>query len=334
MPATALRPTRRTPVSAGVALPLAALILALIGLYPGKAPAYPDRPVRIIVGAAAGGSNDLVARLVAEALTARLPHPVVVENRSGGAGMIAAEMVARSAPDGHTLLLVNTAHAGLRVFVPNAAVDPHASLTAVSVIAESPMVMLVANNFPATDLRGFVEAVRAAPGRYDYGSTGGGGTLRMGALLFLRATGLRMNEVPYRGGGPAQLDLAAGRLAMVFDVSVTSFQTARGGLARAFAVTSAARSPAAPDVPTLKESGIDAEMTVWQAILAPVATPLPVREALQGAIARVLAEPAMRSRFIELGADRVLGLGVAESEAYVAAEVTRWEAILRVGDLH
>ena len=309
---------------------LASLVtFALAFALPVTALAYPERPVRMIVGAAPGGSNDLVARLLAEALTARLPHPVVVENRSGAAGMIGAEMVARAAPDGHTVLLTNTAHAGVRIFVPNAAIDPHASLAAVSVIAESPMVMLVANNFPATDLRDFVETVRASPGRYDYGSTGGGGTLRMGALLFLRATGLQMNEVPYRGGGPAQLDLAAGRIAMLFDVGVTSFQAARAGLARAFAVTSTRRSPAAPEVPTLREAGIDAEMNVWQAVMAPVATPRPVREALQAKIAEALADTTLRGRFVELGADRVLGLGTAESEAYVVAEVARWEGILR-----
>jgi tripartite-type tricarboxylate transporter receptor subunit TctC len=287
----------------------------------------------MIVGAATGGSNDLVARLLAEGMTARLPYPVVVENRSGAAGMIGLETVARAAPDGHTLLLVNTAHAGLRVFVPNASIDPHASMAAISVVAESPMVMLVANTFPAADLHGFVQAVRAAPGRFAYGSTGGGGTLRMGAVLFLRATHLDMTEVPYRGGGPAQLDLAAGRIAMMFDVGVTSFQTARSGLARAFAVTSAARSPTAPEVPTLRESGIDAEMTVWQAVMAPAATPLAVREAVQTAIAQVLANPTVRSRFTELGADRVLGLGVSESEAYLAAEVQRWEALLSASEL-
>jgi tripartite-type tricarboxylate transporter receptor subunit TctC len=307
---------------------LFACMLAALN-WPGIAAAYPDRPIRMIVGSAVGGSNDLVARLLAEALSPRLAFPIVVENRSGAAGMIGAEAVARAAPDGHTVLLINTAHAGLRVFVPNAPVDPHASLAAVSIIAESPMVMLVSNDFPAADLRGFVAAAAAAPGRYDYGSTGGGGTLRMGALLFLRATGVKLNEVPYRGGGPAQLDLAAGRIAMLFDVGVSSFQTARGGLARAFAVTSAQRSAAAPDVPTLREAGIDAEMVVWQAVLMPAATPMTLRAELQGHIAAALATPALRGRFTELGADRVLGLGLAESEAYLAAEVTRWEAILR-----
>ena len=302
-------------------------MVLMLGASPALA--WPDRPIRLIVGAAAGGSNDLVARLLAEALSQRLPFPVVVENRSGAAGMIGVETVARAAPDGHTALLVNTAHAGLRVFVPNATMDPHDSLSPVTVIAESPMVMLVANAFPATDLKGFIAAARANPGKWDYGSTGGGGTLAMGALLFLRAADLQLNEVPYRGGGPAQLDLAAGRIAMLFDVGVSSFQTARSGLARAFAVTSARRSPAAPEVPTLREAGLDAEMTVWQAVMMPAATPLALREALQAQIAAALATPALQARFAELGADRVLGLSVADSATYIAAEVARWERILR-----
>jgi tripartite-type tricarboxylate transporter receptor subunit TctC len=307
------------------------LLSLLVVTWAGTALAWPDRPVRLIVGAAAGGSNDLVARLLADALSSNLPFPVIVENRSGAAGMIGVEAVARAAPDGHTALLINTAHAGLRIFVPNPAIDPHAALAPVTVIAESPMVMLVANNFPATDLQGFIAAAKANPGKWDYGSTGGGGTLGMGALLFLRAADLRLNEVPYRGGGPAQLDLAAGRIAMLFDVGVSSFQTARAGLARAFAVTSARRSSAAPDVPTLREAGLDAEMTVWQAVMMPVGTPLPLREALRDRIAAALATPALQARFAELGADQVLGLSVPESERYIAAEVTKWEAILRPG---
>ena len=134
------------------------LLSLLVVTWAGTALAWPDRPVRLIVGAAAGGSNDLVARLLADALSPNLPFPIIVENRSGAAGMIGVEAVARAAPDGHTALLINTAHAGLRIFVPNPTIDPHAALAPVTVIAESPMVMLVANNFPATDLQGFIAA--------------------------------------------------------------------------------------------------------------------------------------------------------------------------------
>ena len=154
-------------------------LLALLLLTPAIARAQlpPDRPIRLIVPYTAGGATDVGARVLAEALGRVLPQPVVVENRVGAAGMIAAEHVARAAPDGTTLLFNNTSHAVLRAVVPNAPIDPIAALTPVAILSEMPMVMLVAKDFPAQDGRGFVAAVRAAPGRYDYGSTGGGGTL-------------------------------------------------------------------------------------------------------------------------------------------------------------
>jgi tripartite-type tricarboxylate transporter receptor subunit TctC len=188
--------------------------------------------------------------------------------------------------------------------------------------------MLVANTVPARDGREFLALVRAEPGRWDYGSTGGGGTLGMAALLLTTAADLRMNQIPYRGGAPATLDVAAGRIALVFDVALTGLQTARGGQARAFAVTGPQRSPAAPEVPTWREIGVDAEMQVWQALFVPAATPMPVRAALHAAVARVQADPALRRRWAELGVDRAMALPPAESEAYVAAEVARWERIM------
>ena len=308
-------------------LPLAAAIPALV--FPARAQqAFPERPIRIVVPYAAGGATDVAARVLAEALTAALPQPVVVENRSGAASMVGTEAVARAAADGHTLLLNNTAHAALRVVVPNAGLDPHRALAPVAVVSEMPMVMLVANNVPARDGREFLALVRAEPGRFDYGSTGGGGTLGMAASLLMATAGLRMNEIPYRGGAPATLDLAAGRIAMVFDAAVTGLQTARGGQARAFAMTGPRRSPAAPEVPTWREIGVDAEMQLWQALFVPAATPTPVRAALHAAVARVQADPALQRRWAELGVDRAMALPPAESEAYIAAEVARWERIM------
>lgn len=295
---------------------------------PAWAQGFPERPVRIVVPFAAGGATDVAARVLAEALTAVLPQPVVVENRSGAAGMVGAEAVARAPADGHTLLLNNTSHAVLRVVVPNPGLDPHRALVPVTVFSEMPMVMLVANNVPARDGREFLAAVRAEPGRFDYGSTGGGGTLGMAALLFTTAADLRMNEIPYRGGAPATLDVAAGRIALMFDVALTGFQTARGGQARAFAVTGPQRSPTAPEVPTWREIGVDAEMQVWQALFVPAGTPAPARAALHAAVARVQADPALQRRWAELGVDRAMSLPPADSEAYVAAEVTRWERIM------
>lgn len=302
---------------------------ALLAALPAWGQSFPQRPLRIVVPFAPGGATDVGARMLAEALTAVSPQPVVVENRVGGAGIVGAELVARAAPDGHTMLLNNTSHAVLRTVVPNAPIDPVQALAPVTILSELPMVMLVANNFPAQDARGFIEEVRANPGKYDYGSTGGGGTLAMAALLFITTTGLQMNEIPYRGGAPASLDLAAGRIALVFDISLTGFQTAKGGQARAFAVSRPERSPAMPEVPTWREVGVDAEMQVWQAIFVPSATPAPIRAALHAMFARVQEGEAMRRRWQELGVDRVMALPPPEAERYFAAEVERWEPIMR-----
>ena len=308
-------------------LVLAACVLFLSAAFP--ATAFPERPIRLVVPFAAGGATDIGARVLAEAMAAHLPQPIVVENRVGGAGIIASEIVARAAADGYTLLINNTSHAVLRLVVPNAPVDVTTALTAVSVLSEMPMVMLVANNHPARDVREFITLARAAPGRFDYGSTGGGGTLQMAALLFLQSAGIDLNEIPYRGGAPATLDLAAGRIAMVFDVALTGVQTARGGQARAFAVTSARRSAALPDVPSLREIGLDAEMNVWQAIFTATAVPAPVQAALHRAIAASMGTEGMMRRMTELGVDRILANPPAEAQGYVAAEVTRWESLLR-----
>ncbi|MBK1660927.1 hypothetical protein CKO45_22170 [Paracraurococcus ruber] len=318
-------PCREDDTVKRLALGLAALLLA----WPAAAQTFPDRPVRLVVPFAPGGATDVGARVLAEALGQVLPQPVVVENRQGGAGMVAAEFVARAPADGHTLLFNNTSHAVLRVVVPNAPIDPIRQLAPVAILSEMPMVMLVANNVPAQDGREFLRMVRAAPGKFDYGSTGGGGTLGMAALLFLRTTGLEMGEIPYRGGAPATLDLAAGRIALVYDIALTGLQTARGGQARAFAVTSPQRSPAALEVPTWREIGVDSEMVVWQAVFAPAATPAPVMQALHAAITRVQQTESVRKKWTELGVDRVLATPPEEAAQYVARDVQRWEGLMQ-----
>ena len=306
---------------------LSVAVLLLAPLAPASA--YPERPIRVIVPYAAGGATDVVARVLAEAMAPILPQPLIIENRGGAGGMVGAEVVARAPADGHTVLFNNTGHAALRVLVPNPPIDPITSLQAIAVVAESPIVMLVANNVPANNLREFTALAQARPGQLDYGSSGGGGILQMAALLYLKATGVQLNEIPYRGGAPATLDLAAGRIAMMFDAGLTGFQTARGNQARAFAVTTPHRNAANPEVPTWREGGVDAEMSVWQAVFVPTATPRDRREVLNAAINRALSQEALRKRLGDLGADRILTLSVTESEAYMAGEVTRWEALLK-----
>jgi tripartite-type tricarboxylate transporter receptor subunit TctC len=279
---------------------------------------------------AAGGATDVIGRLVADRLSSRLPQRLVVENRTGAGGSIGASAVAKSAPDGHTLLFHNIGHAVTRPLYPQLDYDPETDLKAVSIVAESPMVLLVSPASPYKSVADLVEAARANPERLTYGSTGGGGALQLVTLLFLRAAGLRMTEVPYRGGAPASLDLVNGALDVLYDAGLTGFALAQGGRARALAVSGPERSPVMPEVPTMAELGLpEATFMVWQAVLAPAATPAPLMERIAGEIAAALADPGARARLAELGAERVVANRPVEAQAFVAAEMARWATILR-----
>jgi tripartite-type tricarboxylate transporter receptor subunit TctC len=317
---------RRTLLGAPALLAASALPAA-----PARAQAeWPTRPIRLILPYAAGGPTDIIARLVAERLSSRLPQRVLVENRTGAAGSIGAYAAAKSPPDGYTLFFTNIGHAVLRAVVPTLDFDPERDLTAVTVVAESPMVLLVPPNSPHRSVADLVAAARREPGRVTYGTAGGGGALQLVSLRFLRAAGLEMTEVPYRGSAPAALDLANGSLDMLYDAGATGFALAQGGRARALAVSGPARSPVMPDVPTIGEAGFpDATFMVWQAILAPAATPPALVARIQREVAAVLAEPAVRTRLAELGAERIVGNAPEEAQRFVAEETARWPEILR-----
>ncbi len=309
---------------------LAAPFAASLAVSAQAQEAWPTRPVRLIMPYAAGGPTDLMGRLLADGLSQRLGQRVVVENRTGAGGTIGASIVAKAPADGHTLLFNNVSHAGYRAIYPRLDFDPEADFVPVTVLAESPMVLLVPPNSPDRTLADFVARVRAQPGRFTYGTSGGGGALQFVALLLIRAAGLRMTEVSYRGSSVAVPDLAAGTLDMLYDAGLTGFAVARGGQARALVVSSAGRSAAAPDVPTVGESGFpEATFGVWQAVFAPRGTPEVVVGRLARESAAILAEPAMRARLLDLGVERILSLPPTEARDYVAREAAKWDAILR-----
>ncbi|MCR0983087.1 Bug family tripartite tricarboxylate transporter substrate binding protein [Roseomonas populi] len=292
--------------------------------------AWPTAPVRVILPYAPGGPTDVIARLLCDTLSQRLPQRFVVENRTGAGGNIGASAVAKARPDGTTFLFTNTGHAVNRALYARLDYDPAKDLTPVTIVAESPMVLLVPNSSPAKTLAEFVARVRAKPGEYSYGSTGTGGALQLVSLLITRAAGLKMEEVPYRGSAPAAQDLISGRLEMLYDAGATAFPLATAGQARALAVSSAQRSTVMPDVPTVAEAGFpEATFSVWQGLLAPAGTPQPILERLQAEVAAVLAEGSLRARLVELGAERIIANKPDEARAYINAEMARWERVLR-----
>ncbi|WP_426959386.1 Bug family tripartite tricarboxylate transporter substrate binding protein [Muricoccus radiodurans] len=316
------RPSRR----AALALPWVA-VLPRLARAQG---AWPTQPVRLILPYAAGGPTDVIARLIADALSQRLPQRVVVENRTGAGGNIGASAVAKSRPDGATLLFSNTGHAVNKALYARLDYDPATDLVPVTIVAESPMVMLVPPHSPDRSVADFVARLRASGGRMTYASTGTGGALQLVTLLFLKAAGARMEEIPYRGAAPAAQDLIAGRVDLLYDAGFTAFPLATSGQARALAISAAQRSPVMPDVPTVGEAGFpEATFSVWQAILAPGGTPTPLLARIRAEIAAVLADGPLRARLVEMGAERIIANTPEEARRYVDAEIARWTAVLR-----
>jgi tripartite-type tricarboxylate transporter receptor subunit TctC len=309
------------------------MIITLLSLFLyGTAAAQPSTVgrdgIRIIVPFAAGGTSDLTARILAEAMQTESGLPVVVENRPGGFTAVALEHLMRRPADGRTLFLAANGVVTHRHYLPQSTVDPMNSLSVITMITESPMMLMVTNHLPVRDAREFIEYARVNQHLMNYATVGQGGTLQMGADLMLRATGLSITGVPYQGGAPATVDLIAGRIQMMFDSVAVGMQSHRLGQARAFAVTSGVRSRHAPDIPTFKELGFDIDFTPWQALFVSNTTPDPIRHQLNAWTTRVLNNPAVRARYVELGMEGVLATSVQDSERLLAAEQARWNQIL------
>lgn len=280
--------------------------LPVLAAPPALAAAYPDRPVRIVVPFAPGGISDLVARVVAASLSTRLGKPVVVENRPGGAaGILGTEYVARSAPDGYTLLLGSPGSltVGPHLY-PNLTYDTLRDFVPVSRLVTTDFMLVVHPSFPANSPRDFAEYAKAHPGQVSYASAGLGSTSHLFGAWFALMAGLDLLHVPYRGAGPAANDLVAGVVNSAFDQVPSSIGHVQGGRLRALATSGARRSRMTPDVPTMAESGFpDYVGGTWVSLLAPAGTPTEIVEMLNGHVAATLADDTVRERLASLGAD-------------------------------
>ena len=290
----------------------------------------PERPVRLIVGFAAGGSTDVTARLVAAALGERLGQPVVVENRPGAGGNIAAEAAARAAPDGHTLLMgVSGILAANPALYRNLPFDPVRDFAPISQIAFIPNLVVVHPDLPAADLAGFVAHAKANAGRVHYGSAGNGTSLHLaGALLAARA-GLALVHVPYRGGAPATTDLLSGKIQMLASPLVEVVAHVQAGRLRPLAVTTARRSPLLPDVPTVAETIPGFEVALWNGLLAPAGTPPPAIARFAAEAAAALRGAELRNKLAEQGSEPAPSTP-EEFARFIRAEIPRWTEIVRL----
>ncbi|MGG5808565.1 tripartite tricarboxylate transporter substrate binding protein [Falsiroseomonas sp. CW058] len=291
----------------------------------------PDRPLRMLVGFPAGGVTDVIARVAAEGMAARLGQPVIVDNRAGAGGNIAAAQAARAAPDGHTLLLAtNNSHGANPALYQNIGFDPVRDFTPVALLASITNVLVVHPSLPARNVAELVELAKARPGRMNFASAAVGAAGHLVGEMFKTRTGTDIVHVPFRGAAPAQTEVVAGRVEMLFGTLQTVLEPVRAGQLRALAVTSLARVPQLPEVPTLAETVIPGfSADAWFALFGPAGMGEGVTARLNAAARDALADPALRARLTDQGFAVHVGTP-AELRAFVPAEIEKWGEAVRI----
>jgi tripartite-type tricarboxylate transporter receptor subunit TctC len=297
-----------------------------------RAENYPARPVKIISGYPPGGVVDTYARLIGAALSDRLGQQFVVENRPGAGGTIAAEEVAKSAPDGYTLLLTTSADAWNATLYDNLNFDVVRDFAPVATISRGPGVLVVNPSVPAQSVPELIAAAKSNPGKIAVASAGVGSAPYMYWELFRSMTGVDMVHVPYHGGGPAIVDLLGGQVQVYFGTFASAIQYVRAGKLRALAVTSAKRAPVLPDVPALAEFLPGYDASIYVGVAAPRGTPVEIVDTLNQAINLALADPKVTQRIADLG-DTPLSLSTAGFATLVADETEKWRKVIRAANI-
>jgi tripartite-type tricarboxylate transporter receptor subunit TctC len=308
---------------------LSAVLLLAAGTL-AQAQTWPQRPIKYIVNFAAGGTTDILARMIAPKLADALGQPVVVENKAGQAGSIGATDLARSAPDGYTIgsgtISSHAINVSLYSKLPYDAIKDFAPIT---MLATLPNMLVVHPSIPASNVQELIAFLKANPDKHSFGSAGNGTSQHMSGELFKAMTGVQMQHIPYKGSGPMIPDLLGGTLSMSFENLTTAYPPARQGKLRALAVTTAKRSFIAPDVPTLAESGLAGyDISSWQAIFAPGGTPKAIIDRLYAETAKALKAPDVAKRLQDLGLDAG-GMTPDELSAKIREEIPRLGKIVR-----
>ena len=307
-----------------------AALLAPAGFSTAVAQNYPDRPVRMIVPFAPGGGTDIVSRLVAQRLADSIKQSVVVDNRAGGAGNIGAELVARANPDGYTLLVGSATILAVNPVIFKVAYNPGRDFAPITLLGSQPHLMVVHPSLPANSVREFVNLAKEKSLKLNYGSSGTGGPAHLGGELFKIVAGVDMLHIPYKGTGPAVIDLVGGQLQVGLLSLASSMPHVKSGRLKALAVTSPKRAIVAPELPTIAESGYPGfEVRSWYGLLAPAGTPKTIIDKLSSQIAAVLRQPEVIAKLASDGAEPG-GDTPAEFAAYIKSEAERWGKLVRL----
>jgi tripartite-type tricarboxylate transporter receptor subunit TctC len=311
------------------------LIAAAVGIAaasasgPVQAQTYPNKPVRMIIGFPAGSSSDIVGRLVAAKLSEGLGRSVVFENRPGAGGNIGAEVVAKSPPDGYTLLYANTGIAVAVSAYQKLGYDAVRDFVPIGEAAAGPHILIVNLSLPVKSVKDLIALAKSRPREMNVASSGSGNSDHFAYELFRSMTGAEMVHVPYKGGGPASVDVMSGQMAAYFAGMAGGLPLARAGKVRALAVTTARRTPIAPDIPTMAEAGVPGyEHVLWNAAFAPAATPKDIVARLESELAKAVNAPDIRERFAALGVEPHSRTS-AEMSSYLKSEIDKYGKIVR-----
>jgi len=311
---------------------LIAAAVVVFGINDAAAQSYPSRPVKIVVPATPGGAIDLIARTLAEKLTASLGQPVVVENKPGASNNLGTDFVAKSPPDGYTLVIVASSHATNKHLFKQMPFDPIKDFEPVAYTHVVPLLLAVHPSVQAKTVPELVSWIKANPDKAIYASSGPGSSLHMAAELFMSMTGTKMQHVPYKGSSAAHPDLLAGRTAMIFDTITAVRGHVKSGAVRGIAVTTAKRSSAMPELPTIAESLPDYDASTWGGILAPAGTPKDAVAKLNAAINTALKLEDVRNRLMGAGIEIQGGTPEAFAEV-IRIEVDKWGRIVKAAGI-
>ena len=308
----------------GIALGAVALVC--------HAQAYPTKPVRLIVGMAPGGSNDTVARMIGAELSKTFPQPVVVENKPGANSTIATAELKRATPDGYTLMLVISSHVTNMFLYPNLSYKLN-DFAPVSLIAETPFLLVANPKFAPNNVRELITKAKSADSAVDFGTPGQGSTQHIAMELMDQMAGIKLNAIPYKGGAPAQTDLLAGQINLIFATPTQSMPFVKENKLKALGVTSAKRLEQLPDVPTLAESGLaNFESYNWQGVIAPKGTPREIMLRLNQELNAILRQPDMREAILSQASEPVGGTP-EEFAAFIKAEAAKWSAVVKTANI-
>ena len=312
----------------GVLLAFAVIVVAL----PVHAQNYPVRPVRMIVPFSPGGATDVPARILAQRLSEAFGHQIVIDNRPGAGGVLGADAVAKAPPDGYTLLLTATTHVISASLYKKLPYDAIRDFAPVMLIGSGPNVLTVHPSLPAKNVRELIALAKARPGKIDYASSGNGSSQHLFGALFMSLADIRMMHIPYKGSAPATTDLIAGQVSVGFPGIALVLPHTKAGRLRALAVTSAERSKAMPDVPSIAEAGVPGyAATLWLGLLAPRGTPPQIVQKLFDEIAKLLRQPEVESAYLATGTDVTIS-NPEQFGLFVKAEYDKWAKVIKAVD--